>query len=332
MDVFSTEREMDLLRQRLKADRQRSDRERLELLASMQQAMAEAKKRQAEEAAAVRRQDAFLKQARAEMSKARASFHQDVKRCQAFFDAAAEDSARRRAERTQAAEQQQQRDEQSQSQHGIRPQNGQRLGPSLITTAQQARAHVAFEAAFERFEAADDDVASFTISTVPWPPIDCPVSGMRPTDTPERRKQLLKLSLLRWHPDKFAAAHLGKLRPEERTAVMEKVNATLRRVQTERAVHADRDEEVSASGGSSMAPPPAADYRRTAAAAAARSMASGRAPPANMPRVVRPSRTAAKAPKGAAAKGAGQGVDQGMGRPASARTSYEGRFSYAGRF
>ena len=38
--VFSTQREMDLLRQRLRADRQRTDKQRLELMTAMAGAMA----------------------------------------------------------------------------------------------------------------------------------------------------------------------------------------------------------------------------------------------------------------------------------------------------
>ena len=64
-EAFSTDREMDLLRQRLKADRKRTDRERLDLMAAMSDALAEAKRRQAEQANASRSQEAFARRCRA---------------------------------------------------------------------------------------------------------------------------------------------------------------------------------------------------------------------------------------------------------------------------
>ena len=53
---FSTQREMDRLRERLKADRSRSDRERLDLLNAMQEALQEAKRREADHMSQTRRQ------------------------------------------------------------------------------------------------------------------------------------------------------------------------------------------------------------------------------------------------------------------------------------
>ena len=47
----------------------------------------------------------------------------------------------------------------------------------------------------------------------------------------------MNASLLRWHPDKFVAAHGGKLKAEERAAVLDKVSMLLRAVQEERERH-----------------------------------------------------------------------------------------------
>ena len=107
--------------------------------------------------------------------------------------------------------------------------------PPLISTAQQARAYGAFEAAFTAMEAAPADVATFGLASFPWPPAGCPVSGVRRTDTAEKRRQRLKLSLLRWHPDKFEAAHGGKIVPEERAPLMERVCEVVARVRHERS-------------------------------------------------------------------------------------------------
>jgi len=300
---FSTAHEMDVLRQRLKADRTRSDRERLELLSAMQEALQEAKRRQNEHVQQVRRQDAFMQRCRAEADQARASFEADVKRRQAFFDASAAAQKRRESEKAQHAEEQRRREEAGTA-YGLASASGAARAPPCLRTPQQERAYDAFEAAFVAFEGAPADVSTYTMASLPWPPSGCCVSGARKGDSDERRKQRLKLALLRWHPDKFEAAHGGKLDTSQRAAIMEKVTETLRRVQAERSALAEADEP------DEYGTQPAQDHSRrsanaAAAAAAARSKptaAARAATSSGAPRVSRPSR-AARAPVGSIYEG-----------------------------
>ena len=140
----------------------------------------------------------------------------------------------------------------------------------------------AFEAAFERFEA-DVDGSELPMASLPWPPEDVPVSGVRrsdsanpnpynphpnpspspnprpdanpnPTPTPNpnpnpnpnqvrrsdsdaARKARLKKALLRWHPDKYVAAHASRISASELAAVVERVTAVMQRVQQERVAY-----------------------------------------------------------------------------------------------
>ena len=299
------EREMDLLRQRIKADRQRSDKERLELLAAMQSAMGEAKRRQAEQESAMRRHSAFLRRCRAEAGSAKAAFEADVRRRQAYFDQSAAHAARREADREEHADEQRRRAEHA-HEYGL-PTLASCPLPLVVATLQQERQYDAFEAAFAAFEAAPDDLPRYGLDSFPCPPAGCPVSGVRKGDGAERRKQLLKHALLRWHPDKFAAAHGGKLLASDRDAIMEKVNAVLRRVQAERATCVDGGWSAQHGAASTpFTPSPSgsvdaqAASRRAAAAAAARCMPSSRprmptVSRATGPKVMRPSRAAAAA-------------------------------------
>ena len=326
-DGFSTAKEMDILRQRMKQDRQRADKERLELLSAMQEAMGEAKARQQEQEASMRRHTAFLRRCRAEADVAKANFESDMRRRQAFFDQSAAHAARREAERAEYAEEQQRRREAGHPEHeyGL-PGVVSSRPPLLISTPQHERQYVAFEGAFSAFEAARSDAPCFNLATFPWPPASCPVSGLRKGDSADKRKAALKAALLRWHPDKFAAAHGGKLVEADAPAIMEKVNAVLRRVQMERAACAEADEagvsldvpmpstQRQPSAGAASSSPD----RRAAAAAAARYMPTTKprmpATRATGPKVVRPSRAAAAA----------AAADPIAAGPRSSK--YEGRF------
>ena len=53
----------------------------------------------------------------------------------------------------------------------------------------------AFEAAFERFEA-DVDGSELPMASLPWPPQDVPVSGVRRSDSDAARKARLEKSYL----------------------------------------------------------------------------------------------------------------------------------------
>lgn len=248
--------ELDRMRRRLKAERENSEREQQEMIAAMQQAMEAARSKLTEERNAARKQADFLRRCRVEADAARRSFEQGLKRQQAFFDNAERDRLRREMEKAQHTQDQRRRAEQSYG--GGHGEGGGGYGgygdanfgahgrfagcpgyvpppPPLISTAQQARAYGAFEAAFTAMEAAPADVATFGLASFPWPPAGCPVSGVRRTDTAEKRRQRLKLSLLRWHPDKFEAAHGGKIVPEERAPLMERVCEVVARVRHERS-------------------------------------------------------------------------------------------------
>ena len=100
-----------------------------------------------------------------------------------------------------------------------------RLVAPRCVFASVRRAFAAFEAS-----AAVDLVAD----GLPWPPDDCPVSGVRRTDSDAARKQRLKKAMLRWHPDKFLATNGTRIRPDELPAVTERLGAVLQRVQQER--------------------------------------------------------------------------------------------------
>lgn len=365
----SFEQDMDLLRQRMKAERQRSDRERLELLSQMQEAMREARRRQDDQESSMRRHQAFLSRARAEADIAKAHFEADMKRRQAFFEESAAHAARREAERTQHAEEQRRRSASSSSSHEYGLPGVASASPRVVATPQQELQFGAYETAFIAFEAAPSDgTVQYGLASCPWPPASCPVSGVRKGDSVDRRKQLLKLALLRWHPDKFEAAHSAKLSSGERAAIMEKVNAVLRRVQAERVAFADADDagtpgtrpahSYSAAAGASYVPPRTAasttssgspsrmdraaaaarvdrdleEHRRTAAAAAARFMpqAQPRMPMsrATGPKIVRPSRAAFAAAADAAAS-AGVQIDPTIPAAAGPRTA---KYAYEGRF
>ena len=332
-ETFSTEREMDLLRQRLKADRARTDRERVELLSSMHEAMDEAKRRQAEQQAAMRQQGAFLRRCRLEHDAARKEFDQDMRRRQAYFDEAAAHSARREADREAHAEEQRRREAHAAGpEYGLPAGNARAYGRTLpmIASTEAEKRYAHFEREFALFE--DGANASYGLADVPWLPASLPVSGVRCSDTVEQRKQRLKLALLRWHPDKFEAAHGSKLIEADRAAVMERVNAMLRRVQAERAAWSEGDETaaatVVAAPHAEMMSPISEAHRRAAAAAAARSMPHvlpagvPRYAAPRMPKVMRPSRAAAMASPSA---GAGK-MDATASGPRSDKYVYEGRY------
>ena len=292
---FSVQEELNHLRQRLKADRDRSDRETADVINQMRDAMEEARAKLQEERDAARKQESFLRKCRAEADNARASFDKDLKRRQAFIDASEQHRARRDAEKAkQAAEHQRRREHVEYGDATFGP-GGSAQGrglqprappPTAITTPAQQSAFATFEAAFAAFEAAPTDAPLYGLADVPWPPLTCPVSGVRKSDNGEVRKHALKLALLRWHPDKFLSSHGGKLRDAEREGVIEKVHAVLRRVQLERAAHSDGADGLSSPHGhvasSSYAVPaahaaPASYEARNMAAAHAATVASARA-------------------------------------------------------
>ena len=274
---YSVEQQMDELRQRLKKERQQSDREQEEMIRSMQKAMEAARSKLNDERNAARRQANFLRRCRHEADAARAAFEQDLKRRQDLFDSSDAYRARREAERERHAEEQRKRAEHVHyGDATFGGMSGAPLKVGLVATRQQEAAYAAFEQAFAAFEAAPPEEQNYGLADVPWPPQTCPVSGMRKGEAPELKKQRLKLALLRWHPDKFMTSHGGKLIEAEREAVIDKVNAILRRVQHERAAAAS-SEDAAASQASPAAttssstpqqPPSSSSSNATAYAAA----------------------------------------------------------------
>ena len=285
---FEVQEELRRLKERLKAGRDRSDREQQEIIGQVHEAMEAARHRMAEERNAARTHDNFLRKCRVEADAARAAFAADIRRQQAFFDASERHRARREAEKVRYAEEQQRRSDHVQYGDGAFG-GAASSKPPFVATRQQEQAYAAFEAAFEAFEGAKADAALYGLVDVPWPPSGCPVSGMRKGETLEQCKQRVKLALLRWHPDKFTAAHSGKLKAAERDAITDKVHAVLRRVHHERQQLATYDEAAfaavaSASSSSSSSstvlgggaacspahvPPPAGGGRSGVAAARA---------------------------------------------------------------
>ena len=164
----SFEQDMDLLRQRMKAERHRSDRERLELLSQMQEAMREARRRQDDQESSMRRHQAFLSRARAEADIAKAHFEADMKRRQAFFEESAAHAARREAERAQHAEEQRRRSASSSSSHEYGLPGVASASPRVVATPQQELQFGAYETAFIAFEAAPSD------GTVQYSLASCP--------------------------------------------------------------------------------------------------------------------------------------------------------------
>jgi hypothetical protein len=231
---FSVQEEMDRLRQRLRQDRDISDTAQAEMIEHMQRAMEAARAKLNEERNAARRQSAFLERCRVEATSARQAFEADVRRRQAMYDASDRHKQRREAERQRAAEEQRRREATGygDEKFGGTPSLGTVL---FVSTQAQERAYEAYEHAFAAFEAAPCDEPAFTLASMPWPPSNCPVSGARRGEAAEMRKQRLKMALLRWHPDKFLAAHAGKFVEGERGMIVEAVSAVLRRVQAERA-------------------------------------------------------------------------------------------------
>jgi len=325
------EHELDVLRQRLKAERQRSADQQAQVINAMKVAMDEARMKLAESQAAARRQTAFLRRCRNEADAARASFEQDIRRRQAFFAESEAHRARREADKASHAEEQRWRSAAAgayaEGRHGESASSstgglGQRP-PPLVRTKAQAREYDAFEDAFESFEAAAPATGVLEghgLTTVPWPPLSCPVSGMRPHDTPEQRKHRLKLALLRWHPDKFVAAHGDKLRESERPAVLEKVNATLQRIQAERILCAELDAASLAAASTTASAGecpegPATTVRTAPRPARAPSAGHFRAPPGGAPpSVPRPG-------SGRPASGYGRRTVFQSGTPAATRVS-----------
>ena len=197
---------------------------------------------------------------RASIASERASFDHEVRRREAAFRSY-ENEARRRATERESRPRQQRR--------------ASVVPPPLASQAAIA-VFAAFEAAFERFEA-DVDGSELPMASLPWPPEDVPVSGVRrsdsanpnpynphpnpspspnprpdanPTPTPNpnpnqvrrsdsdaARKARLKKALLRWHPDKYVAAHASRISASELAAVVERVTAVMQRVQQERVAY-----------------------------------------------------------------------------------------------
>ena len=95
---FNVTDELNLLRQRLRKDRELNESAQAEMISAMQEAMEQARMRLTEERNAARRQSAFLRRCRVEADAARTAFEADVKRRQAFFDSSEAHKQRRDAE------------------------------------------------------------------------------------------------------------------------------------------------------------------------------------------------------------------------------------------
>ena len=283
---FNVTDELNLLRQRLRKDRELNESAQAEMISAMQEAMEQARMRLTEERNAARRQSAFLRRCRVEADAARSAFEADVKRRQAFFDSSEAHKQRRDAEKARAAEETSRRSFEYGEQHfgGTRTWGAYRGAHAsvvlLISTATQEQDYAQFETEFAAFEeASTDDEPIYGLHNVPWPPASCPVSGVRRSDALDVRKQRLKNALLRWHPDKFVASHAAKILEADRQAVFEAATAIFRRVQAERAAaENDLSHVASHMGGGGGAS--SSGYGSAAsgeAAAAAAGMAAGQA-------------------------------------------------------
>ena len=130
----------------------------------------------------------LISRERASVASERVSFDHEVKRREASFRSYEVEARRRAAERVGVPRLQPQR----------------RLVPPPLASETELEMFAAFDRAFEDFEAGADlpEQAGLPMASLPWPPEEVPVSGVRRSDSDVLRKQRLKKAMLRWHPDK----------------------------------------------------------------------------------------------------------------------------------
>ena len=216
-------RETELIRQRAMQQRQKMEKASVQLRSDIQDHMQAARDRAYAIDQANRHEREYLRRMRAEVASERASFDHESRRREAAYTKYEAEQKKRSAAR--------QRERAPRASSATK----RKVPPPLATAAQLAR-YAAHERAFALFEGSASAEAQ-PMDSLPWPPDDCPVSGVRRTDSDDARKQRLKKAMLRWHPDKFVAAHSARVVPAELPAVIERLNAVLQRVQQERLLY-----------------------------------------------------------------------------------------------
>ena len=215
------EADLEMLRNRIKIERTHSSIADARVLNDIEASLLEARERGIAAQKSKQVRDDYLRRCRLEVSAARASFEQDVKRHEAVFRTCAQDRERRRAE----AEKRKALPSFNVTRHAS-------AAPRSLSTAEQIRAYEGWEASFADFERSLDG-SCFGVDDVPWPPQGCLVTGIRRGDSEEVQRQRIKQALLRWHPDKFLTRHASKLEEGAVAEIMERVSATLQRVQAD---------------------------------------------------------------------------------------------------
>lgn len=212
-------RETELIRQRALQQRSKLEAKSVRLRSDIAEHMHAAREQAHAINQATRHEREILRRARAELASERASFDHEMRRREAAFKTFETQQRKREANRRR------------ESATAASTRSNTVVPPPLATAPQLAR-FAAFERAFAAFEASA--AVDLVADGLPWPPDDCPVSGVRRTDSDAARKQRLKKAMLRWHPDKFLATNGTRIRPDELPAVTERLGAVLQRVQQER--------------------------------------------------------------------------------------------------
>ena len=212
-------REAEAMQQRAVQQRSKLAAESVRLRSDIQEHMQAAREQAHAINQATRHEREILRRARADLAIDRASFDHEMRRREAAFKSFETQQRKREASRRRESA-------------PAASTRSTAVAPLPLATAPQLARFADFERAFAAFEASD--AVDLAADGLPWPPDDCPVSGVRRTDSDALRKQRLKKAVLRWHPDKFLAANGARVRPDELPSVTERLGAVLQRVQQER--------------------------------------------------------------------------------------------------
>ncbi|KAK3239159.1 hypothetical protein CYMTET_50897 [Cymbomonas tetramitiformis] len=90
-----------------------------------------------------------------------------------------------------------------------------------------------YDIAWKKFECGLDSKTELKLLDIPWPPARCSVSGIASGDTEAQKKAKLRVSLLRWHPDKFHKI-IDKTRDSDKMLVLERVKEVTQRILKEK--------------------------------------------------------------------------------------------------
>lgn len=90
-----------------------------------------------------------------------------------------------------------------------------------------------YDIAWKKFECGLDSKTDLKLLDIPWPPARCSVSGIASGDTEAQKKAKLRVSLLRWHPDKFHKI-VEKTRDSDKMLVLERVKEVTQRILKEK--------------------------------------------------------------------------------------------------